>query len=60
VVRLDSYVKMRVIFYAEPRDLSQLPKSIPDFESAGACWCSLEQIEGGLKLRGSEPRQWCR
>jgi hypothetical protein len=33
------YVRMRVVFYAEPKDFDQLPKSIPDFESAGACWC---------------------
>mmetsp|Transcript_14580 Transcript_14580/g.21977 ORF Transcript_14580/g.21977 Transcript_14580/m.21977 type:complete len:351 (+) Transcript_14580:100-1152(+) len=54
----DYYAKMRVIFYAEPIDASQVPKSIPDFESAGACWCSYQQIMSGLKLRGSEPKQW--
>jgi ADP-ribose pyrophosphatase YjhB (NUDIX family) len=52
------YTRQRVIFYAEPKDLEQLPKSIPDFESAGACWCSYEEILGGLRLRGSEPLQW--
>ena len=34
-------VKMRVIFFAEPSTeigMSQLPKSSPDYESAGACW----------------------
>lgn len=56
-------VRMRVIFYAEPTAaaLWQLPKSRPDFESVGACWCSVEDICGGkLKLRGSEPRRWCK
>jgi len=47
------YVRMRVIFYAEPKDPDQLPKSFPDFESAGACWCSEEDLLG-LKLRGHE------
>ena len=34
-------VKMRVIFFAEPSTdigMFQLPKSSPDYESAGACW----------------------
>ena len=30
----------RVVFYGEPSDLSQLPKTIPDYESSGACWVS--------------------
>jgi 8-oxo-dGTP pyrophosphatase MutT (NUDIX family) len=33
--------------------------SIPDYESAGAAWCSLEQLER-IKLRGPEPLQWAR
>jgi 8-oxo-dGTP pyrophosphatase MutT (NUDIX family) len=56
----DGYVRMRVVFYAEPVDPQQLPKSIPNFESAGACWCSLEDIQSGLRLRGREPKQWSR
>lgn len=55
------FVRMRIIFYAEPtaEGLQQLPKSRPDFESAGACWCSYEEIQGGhVKLRGNEPRKW--
>lgn len=54
------YVRMRVVFYAEPVDCDQLPKSIPNFESAGACWCSSEEINSGLRLRGKEPKQWAR
>lgn len=59
---LNELVRMRVIFYAEPTaiGLHQLPKSVPDFESAGACWCSYEDIHNGLKLRGSEPIIWSR
>lgn len=52
------YIRMRVTFYAEPVDLNQCPKTIPDYESAGACWCSAEEINGAIKLRGHEPRHW--
>lgn len=55
------FVRMRIIFYAEPSEegLKQMPKSRPDFESAGACWCSYEEIhKGEVKLRGNEPRKW--
>ena len=48
---------MRVIFYAEPKDPNQLPKSIPDYESVGASWVTLEQLSH-IKLRGSEPLEW--
>ena len=53
-------VKMRVVFYAEPNEseMSKMPKCRPDFESAGACWCSEEDIAAGLRLRSSEPRHW--
>lgn len=33
--------KIRVIFYAEPIDLNQAPKSVPDDESIGAEWVTL-------------------
>ncbi|EGZ09416.1 hypothetical protein PHYSODRAFT_523677 [Phytophthora sojae] len=48
------YVRMRFIFYAEPLDCDQPPKSIPDYESAGATWCRADQV-ASLPLRGSEP-----
>ncbi|POM81081.1 hypothetical protein PHPALM_1004 [Phytophthora palmivora] len=48
------YVRMRFIFYAEPVDCDQPPKSIPDYESAGATWCRADQV-ASLPLRGSEP-----
>jgi 8-oxo-dGTP pyrophosphatase MutT (NUDIX family) len=56
-------VRLRVIYYAEPssqQGMFQLPKSCPDFESAGACWCSFNEIQSKLKLRGSEPKTWTR
>ncbi len=39
----------RVTFYAEPLDESH-PKSLPDYESAGAVWATLEEV-----LRGRHP-----
>jgi transcription initiation factor TFIID subunit TAF12 len=34
------------------------PKTLPDFESAGACWVSLDELQG-LPLRSpSEPCRW--
>lgn len=48
------YVRMRFIFYAEPIDCDQLPKSIPDYESVGATWCPADQV-AALPLRGPEP-----
>jgi 8-oxo-dGTP pyrophosphatase MutT (NUDIX family) len=54
-------VRMRLMFFAEPSIdcLNSYPKSSPDFESAGACWCTYEQIQA-MKLRGDEPKQWAR
>jgi len=45
----------RVVFYAEPKDENQLPKTIPDYESNGACWVKYDQLKN-IKLRSaSEP-----
>ena len=50
------YARMRVIFYAEPTDDSAEPKTIPDFESAGAMWLSVEEVcDKRIPLRGREP-----
>jgi hypothetical protein len=36
----------------------QLPKTVPDFDGAGGCWVSLEQL-GRVRLRSpSEPLTW--
>ncbi|CAK4117823.1 unnamed protein product [Aphanomyces euteiches] len=48
------YVRMRFVFLAEPVNLDQKPKSIPDYESAGATWCSADEVKQ-LPLRGPEP-----
>ena len=51
------YTRMRVIFLAEPINPDQLPKSLPDYESVGAAYASLAEINT-LPLRGSEPAIW--
>nr|CCA25246.1 conserved hypothetical protein [Albugo laibachii Nc14] len=48
------YVRMRFVFYAEPVDSDQLPKSIPDYESVGATWVQADEVQS-LPLRGPEP-----
>ncbi|ORX59170.1 hypothetical protein BCR36DRAFT_408692 [Piromyces finnis] len=49
--------KFRVIFFAIPQRPDQKPKTIPDYESNGACWVSLHQLHH-IKLRSSEPAIW--
>jgi len=42
----------RVIFLGEPIEGDAYPKTIPDFESVGACWVSIKEIQSGrLKFR---------
>ncbi|TPX70459.1 hypothetical protein SpCBS45565_g01796 [Spizellomyces sp. 'palustris'] len=53
----EGYPRMRVIFYAEPTSTSPPPKSIPDYESAGACFVSPTELDS-LPLRGREPVLW--
>ncbi len=51
--------RMRVIFSAEPENEDAcFPKTLPDYESAGAAWVALEDISN-LHLRGGEPVKWC-
>lgn len=50
----------RVVFYAEPKDENQIPKTMPDFESNGACWVKYDQLKY-IKLRNmSEPMKFFR
>ena len=51
------YVRMRVIFLGQLEPSSPLPKTVPDYESAGAAWCTLEEMQT-LSLRGPEPLIW--
>ncbi len=51
----EGMARLRVIFVARPEDDTP-PKSIPDEESLGAGWFSLEELES-LSLRGEEVRE---
>jgi phosphatase NudJ len=48
----DGTARCRVLFVARPVDDTP-PKSVPDDESMGAAWVSLEELEA-LPLRGAE------
>ncbi|CAD7701252.1 unnamed protein product [Ostreobium quekettii] len=52
--------RQRVIFYAEPADESQAPKSQADEESLEARWVSVEEFMALGKLRGGELVEWGR
>lgn len=51
-------VRHRVIFYAEPKDPNQPPKSIPDSESEEARWVTLDEYSNYTHLRGKELLKW--
>eukprot|EP01132_Coremiostelium_polycephalum_P003993 gene3993-4994_t len=52
-----TYSRLRVIFYGEPLNDAQIPKTIPDYESLGASYVSFNELSM-LKLRGREPLLW--
>jgi len=58
--------RMRVIFYAEPEDPAQQPKSVADSESLGAAWMTVEALQAKSRakppegLRGRELLHWAR
>ena len=49
-----TYVRMRFVFVAEPVDMNQIPKTVPDYESVGAAWVTIDELKD-LALRGPEP-----
>ncbi len=49
-------LRMRVVYYAEPVDDTP-PKQVPDEESLGAAWVSLEELDS-YSLRGSDVRDY--
>ncbi|KNC55593.1 NUDIX hydrolase [Thecamonas trahens ATCC 50062] len=51
------YVRQRIVFLAEVEDPNQRPKTVPDFQSAGAAWATLDELRQ-VSLRGSEPLVW--
>eukprot|EP00485_Elphidium_margaritaceum_P012054 CAMPEP_0202707408 /NCGR_PEP_ID=MMETSP1385-20130828/19742_1 /ASSEMBLY_ACC=CAM_ASM_000861 /TAXON_ID=933848 /ORGANISM="Elphidium margaritaceum" /LENGTH=1203 /DNA_ID=CAMNT_0049366123 /DNA_START=38 /DNA_END=3649 /DNA_ORIENTATION=+ len=55
--RRAAYNRMRVIFYAEPCDETELPKSVPNYHSAGATFISVDELDK-IELRADEPREW--
>eukprot|EP00759_Apiculatamorpha_spiralis_P043730 PhF_6_TR40965/c0_g1_i1/m.62006 len=55
-----SGARMRVIFYAEPKDPKQAPKSVPDEESNGAQYVTVEEFLKKEKIRGEELIEWGR
>jgi phosphatase NudJ len=53
--------RLRAIFYAHPADPTKPPKSVPDKESNGAAYVTIEQLrtwEKTGKLRGTELLDW--
>jgi len=56
------YTRMRYIFYGHPTRDDAPPKTIPDFESAGAAWISAEELATNdrLRVRGDELPSWAR
>ena len=58
--------RMRVVFFARPRDPRAPPKSVPDAESQGAAWRTVAELEALAAqpppkgLRGRELLEWGR
>jgi len=59
-----NYQRVKVVFYAEPKDPNQKPKSKPDSESLEARWVSVQDLVDLSKqkpgLRGPELYDWAR
>jgi 8-oxo-dGTP pyrophosphatase MutT (NUDIX family) len=66
--RGSSIIRMRYIFFGSPKNedpegSSKEAKTYPDFESVGACWISIEELEkhvDHILWRGPEPVEWFR
>lgn len=53
------YVRVRYIFYGHPINEDDECKTFPDFESVGACWVSVDDLQrSDIRWRGSEPFHW--
>eukprot|EP00470_Lotharella_oceanica_P009821 CAMPEP_0170200652 /NCGR_PEP_ID=MMETSP0040_2-20121228/69976_1 /TAXON_ID=641309 /ORGANISM="Lotharella oceanica, Strain CCMP622" /LENGTH=251 /DNA_ID=CAMNT_0010450837 /DNA_START=597 /DNA_END=1352 /DNA_ORIENTATION=- len=48
----------RVCFYGEPEDGKDLPKTYPDYESTGACWVSVEELDKSIPFRSASELKW--
>ncbi|EGD77868.1 hypothetical protein PTSG_09502 [Salpingoeca rosetta] len=60
--RQHNYRRTVVVFLAEPATPEHCPaKTVPDYESVGACWVSAEEVlsqRDDVKWRGKEPVVW--
>ncbi|CUF11394.1 NUDIX phosphohydrolase, putative [Bodo saltans] len=55
------YMRLRYIFYGHPTDEDEECKTFPDFESVGACWVSVDDLDHpDIQWRGDEPHEWFR
>lgn len=55
------YMRLRYIFYGHPVDENEDCKTFPDFESVGACWVSIDDLNrDDIEWRGDEPHEWFR
>jgi ADP-ribose pyrophosphatase YjhB (NUDIX family) len=52
-----SRTRQRLIFFARPVDDGARPKCVPDYDSRGACWVGVDEVDS-LPLRGEEPKFW--
>ena len=52
-------MRMEVVFFANPAPShsEQLPKTTPDYESAGACWVTYQELTG-VRLRAPSVKRW--
>ena len=52
-------MRMEVVFYANPAPShsEQLPKTTPDYESAGACWVTYQDLTD-VRLRSTSVKHW--
>jgi 8-oxo-dGTP pyrophosphatase MutT (NUDIX family) len=59
---LGDCARLRVVFFGipDPEGPPAIEKTLPDYESTGAAWVTVEDVltPGLLNLRGPEPAQW--
>ena len=50
-----NFNRYRFIFYGEPKNKDDLPKSVPNYDSVGAAWVHAKELDS-IHLRSNEPR----
>eukprot|EP00184_Porphyridium_aerugineum_P003678 CAMPEP_0184695048 /NCGR_PEP_ID=MMETSP0313-20130426/2803_1 /TAXON_ID=2792 /ORGANISM="Porphyridium aerugineum, Strain SAG 1380-2" /LENGTH=381 /DNA_ID=CAMNT_0027153435 /DNA_START=263 /DNA_END=1408 /DNA_ORIENTATION=+ len=53
----DNFARLRVLYVARPVDENAPLKTVPDYESLGAAWVTVDEL-ANLKCRGKEPNEW--